>query len=119
MDEQTYELIEQFFERREVWQALREAATTHDIDVDAADRILHAVGLPALPRRWQVRLTLPVLIEVTATNREDAFDIAETAVETALTGTDLEVRFEWDGGERNDGSPGDLDIAAGEPAELA
>ncbi|MEV0726895.1 hypothetical protein AB0I37_29500 [Micromonospora purpureochromogenes] len=105
--------------RREVWQALREAAATHDIDVDTADRILHAVGLPGLPRRWQVRLTLPVLVEVTATSREDAFDTAETAVETACTDADLEARFEWDGNERDDARPGDLDIAAPEPADLA
>ncbi|MDZ5447256.1 hypothetical protein U2F26_31880 [Micromonospora sp. 4G57] len=104
--------------RRAMWQALREAAATHDIDVDAANRLLRAVDLPPLPRRWQVRLTLPVLIEVTASSREDAFDTAETAIETALTNADLQVRFEWDGSERDDADPGDLDTAADEPAEL-
>ncbi|OKI45725.1 hypothetical protein [Micromonospora sp. CB01531] len=68
IDEQAAEL------RRQVWQTLRDAASDHDIAPDAADRILHAFELPGLPRRWQVRLTLPLTIEVTATNREDALD---------------------------------------------
>ncbi|MGQ5262931.1 hypothetical protein ACTWLT_19545 [Micromonospora sp. ZYX-F-536] len=104
--------------RREVWRALYEAVSTHDIDGDAADRVLCALDLPPLPRRWQVRLTLPVLIEVTAAGRENAFDTAEACIETALTGADLVVRFEWDGAERDDANPGDLDATAAEPAEL-
>ncbi|MDH6466070.1 hypothetical protein M2302_006276 [Micromonospora sp. A200] len=97
-----------------VWSALRDAVAEHDIDVDAANRVLHAVDLPLLPRRWQVRLALPILIEVTATSREDAFDTAEAAVETALTGAELDVHFEWDGRERDDANPGDLDPTAAE-----
>ncbi|MCP3785251.1 hypothetical protein NLX85_17945 [Micromonospora sp. A3M-1-15] len=104
--------------RREVWRSLREAASTHDIDADAADRVLSALDLPALPRRWQVRLTLPILIEVTATGREDAFDTAEAAAETALNAAEVGARIEWDGSERDDADPGDLDPAVDEPAEL-
>ncbi|MEV0810947.1 hypothetical protein [Micromonospora sp. NPDC050200] len=100
--------------RNHVWHALRDAVSEHDIDIDAANRVLHAVDLPPLPRRWQVRLTLPILIEVTATSREEAFDTAEAAVETALTGADLDARFEWDGSEHDDASPGDLDPTAAE-----
>ncbi|MBM0255760.1 hypothetical protein [Micromonospora sp. 4G55] len=97
-----------------VWSALRDAVAEHDIDVDAANRVLHAVDLPLLPRRWQVRLTLPILIEVTATSRENAFDTAEAAVETTLTGADLDVHIEWDGRERDDANPGDLDPTTAE-----
>ncbi|MEU4477810.1 hypothetical protein AB0F68_07045 [Micromonospora sp. NPDC023966] len=104
--------------RRQVWRSLREAASTHDIDADAADRVLSALDLPALPRRWQVRLTLSVLLEVTATGREDAFDTAEAAVETALTDAEVGARFEWDGSERDGADPGDVDPAADEPADL-
>ncbi|MCX4387303.1 hypothetical protein OG777_10200 [Micromonospora peucetia] len=104
--------------RRQVWRSLREAASTHDIDADAADQILRALDLPTLPRRWQVRLTLPVRIEVTATSREDAFDTAETAAETALAAAEIEAELEWDGSERDDADPGDLDPAADEPAHL-
>ncbi|MBM0257905.1 hypothetical protein [Micromonospora sp. 4G55] len=100
--------------RAHVWSALRDAVAEHDIDVDAANRVLHAVDLPLLPRRWQVRLTLPILIEVTATSRENAFDTAEAAVETTLTGADLDVHIEWDGRERDDANPGDLDPTTAE-----
>ncbi|MFG1888101.1 hypothetical protein ACGFIR_09555 [Micromonospora sp. NPDC049051] len=105
--------------RREVWRALREAASTHDIDADAADEILRALDLPTLPRRWRVRLTLALLIEVTATSREDAFDTAETAAETALTAANVQAEVEWDGSERDEADPGDLDSAAGEPTDLS
>ena len=105
--------------RREVWRSLREAASTHDMDADAADRVLSALDLPALPRRWQVRLTLSVLLEVTATGHEDAFDAAEAAVETALTAAEVGARFEWDGSERDGADPGDVDPTTDEPAELA
>ncbi|OKI45477.1 hypothetical protein [Micromonospora sp. CB01531] len=100
--------------RSRVWHALRDAVISHDIDVDAANHILDAVDLPLLPRRWQVRLTLTVVTEVTATCREDAFDTAETAVETALTGAELEARIEWDGRERDNADPGELDTTAAE-----
>ncbi|WP_433288609.1 hypothetical protein [Micromonospora sp. CA-244673] len=80
--------------------------------------VLSALDLPALLRRWQVRLTLSVLVEVTATGREDAFDAAEAAVETALTAADVGARFEWDGSERDGADAGDVDPTADEPAEL-
>ncbi|MEH0933992.1 hypothetical protein [Micromonospora psammae] len=96
--------------RRHIWHALRDAVSEHDIDVDAANRVLHAVDLPQMPRRWQVRLALPILLRVTATSREDAFDTAEAAVGTALTGADLDVRINRDGRERR--QPGELDPTA-------
>ncbi|MEV0157709.1 hypothetical protein AB0H57_28860 [Micromonospora sp. NPDC050686] len=98
--------------RNQVWHALRDAVGEHDIDVDAANKILDAVGLPLLPRRWQVRLTLSVLAEVTAASSEDAFDTAEAAVEAALAGAELEARIEWNGSERDNADPGDFDPAA-------
>ncbi|MEH0985866.1 hypothetical protein [Micromonospora sp. CPCC 205556] len=98
--------------RRHIWHVLRDAVSEHDIDVDAANRVLHAVDLPLLPRRWQVRLALPILLEVTATSREDAFDTAEAVVDTALTGAGLDVHIEWDGRARDDAIPGELDPTA-------
>ncbi|MFG1833885.1 hypothetical protein [Micromonospora chersina] len=100
--------------RSRVWHALRDAVLSHDIDVDAANHVLDAVDLPTLPRRWQVRLTLTVVTEVTATCREDAFDTAETAVETALTDAELQARIDWDGRERDNADPGELDVTAAE-----
>ena len=95
--------------RRQMWQALREAVSEHDIDIDAANRVMEVVDLPLLPRRWQVRLTLTVLAELTAGTSDDAFDAAEAAIETALTGAEIEARIEWNGNERDNADPGDLD----------
>ncbi|MGK5741513.1 hypothetical protein [Micromonospora sp. URMC 103] len=105
--------------RRRMWNAIRDAVRQHGIDIDLANRILDTIDLPGLPRRWQVRLTLPVLIEVTATSPEDAFDTAEAAIEDAVTNADLEVRFEWDGSEHEDADPGELDPDATEPSDAA
>ncbi|MEV0811208.1 hypothetical protein [Micromonospora sp. NPDC050200] len=104
--------------RRQVWQALRDAASEHDIDIDAADRVLHALDLPGLPRRWQVRLTLPITVEVTAPSSEDAFDTAEAAIETALTASGHDTHIDWDRHAREDATPGEHDTAAAEPADL-
>ncbi|MGW3807927.1 hypothetical protein [Micromonospora sp. NPDC005113] len=104
--------------RRQVWQALRDATSEHDVDVDAADRVLHALDLPGLPRRWQVRLTLPITVEVTAPSREDAFDTAENLVETTLTGSGHDTHIDWDRHARDDATPGEHDSTATEPADL-
>ncbi|WP_422733878.1 hypothetical protein ACN26Y_28560 [Micromonospora sp. WMMD558] len=104
--------------RRQMWQALRDATAEHDIDPDVADRILHNVDLPGLPRRWQVRLTLPVKVEVTATSREDAFDTAEDLINTALAASGHDSNIDWDAATRDDATPGDLDTAGDEPADL-
>jgi hypothetical protein len=93
--------------RQHVREALADAVSQDDIDIDAATAILEELDLPLLPRRWQVRLALPLLIEVTATSREDAFDTAEAAIETALA--DLTVSIEWDGHGRDDATAGELD----------
>lgn len=104
--------------RRRVWHTLRDAASDHDIAPDAADRLLHALDLPGLPRRWHVRLTLPLTIDVTATNREDAFDTAEDLIDTALAASGHDSRIDWPASARDDATPGDVDPAADEPADL-
>ncbi|MCW3820378.1 hypothetical protein ONA91_38700 [Micromonospora sp. DR5-3] len=104
--------------RRQVWQTLRDAASDRDIDPDAAERILHTLDLPGLPRRWQIRLTLPLMIEVTASGREDALDTAEDLIDTALTGIGHDSHIDWHAAARDDTTPGDVDPAADEPADL-
>ncbi|PSK63098.1 hypothetical protein B0E53_04967 [Micromonospora sp. MH33] len=108
--DQPVDLVAQF--RSHLWHALREAVSEHDIDIDAANRVLEALDMPLLPRRWQVRLALPILMDVTAATRDEAFDTAEAAVETALTSAELEARIEWDDRVRDDADPGDFDPAA-------
>lgn len=100
--------------RRRVWQALRDAAADDAIDPDAAEGILHTLELPGLPRRWQIRLTLPLTIEVTATSPDDAVEAAEDAIDAALTGTYLD----WDHTIRDDATPGAVDTTTDTPACL-
>ncbi|SCG38014.1 hypothetical protein [Micromonospora coxensis] len=102
--------------RRQVWQTLHDVTAEHDIDPDAADRILHSLDLPGLPRRWQVHVTVPLTITVTATSRDEAVDAAEDVIDTALDGTDTYLN--WNRADRQDTTPGDLDTTAGPPAEL-
>ncbi len=104
--------------RRRVWQTLRDAAADHAIDPDVVDQILHTLDLPGLPRRWQVRLTLPLTIEVTATGREDAFDTAEDVIDGALNASDHDSHIDWTASTRDDATPGDVDTAADLPADL-
>ncbi|MDZ5446775.1 hypothetical protein U2F26_29305 [Micromonospora sp. 4G57] len=92
---------------RQLREALADAVCTEQVSIDAANSILEVLDLPLLPRRWQVRLTLPLLIDVTAATREDAFTQAENTIETALA--DLPAHIEWDGQEGYDALGGDLD----------
>ncbi len=104
--------------RRRVWQTLRDAAADDVIDPDVVDQILHTLDLPGLPRRWQVRLTLPLTIEVTATSRDDAVEAAEDAIDAALTGTGHDTYLDWDNTARDDATPGALDTTADAPTDL-
>ncbi|EEP70524.1 hypothetical protein MCAG_00851 [Micromonospora sp. ATCC 39149] len=63
------------------------------------------MDLPLLPHCWQVRLVLPLLTEVTATTRKDAFQAAEATVEAALN-AELAGRIEWDECERETADAG-------------
>ncbi|MBQ0905478.1 hypothetical protein [Micromonospora sp. U21] len=92
---------------RQVREALADAVHTKHVSIDAANSLLEVLDLPLLPRRWQVRLTLPLLIDVTATTREDAFTRAENTIEDALA--DLPASIEWDGQEGYEALGGDLD----------
>ncbi|MFI7208463.1 hypothetical protein [Micromonospora aurantiaca (nom. illeg.)] len=104
--------------RRRVWQALRDAAADDVIAPDAADHILDTLDLPGLPRRWQIRLTLPLWIEVTATSRDDAVEAAEDAIDAALTGTGHGTYLDWDNTTRDDATPGAIDTTTDTPADL-
>ncbi|MCI4066177.1 hypothetical protein MRQ36_27960 [Micromonospora sp. R77] len=88
-------------------EALADAVRSAQISIDAANSLLEVLDLPLLPRRWQVRLRLPVLIDVTATTREDAFTRAENTIDAALD--TLPATIEWDGQEHYEAVGGDLD----------
>ncbi|MBM0226142.1 hypothetical protein [Micromonospora sp. ATA51] len=97
--------LEQF--HRQLREALVDAVCTEQVSIDVANTLLDVLDLPLLPRRWQVRLTLPLLIDLTATTREDAFTTAENTIEAALA--DLSTHIEWDGQEGYEAIGGELD----------
>lgn len=45
--------------RRLIGNHFAAAVTDHRLDIDLANDLLEAFGLPALPRRWRVRIGLP------------------------------------------------------------
>ncbi|MGC5022796.1 hypothetical protein [Micromonospora sp. DT47] len=92
---------------RQVREALADAVCQEQVSIDVANTLLDVLDLPLLPRRWQVRLTLPLLIDITATTREDAFTHAENTIEAALA--DLPTQIEWDGQDGYEALGGDLD----------
>ncbi|MEU4677929.1 hypothetical protein [Micromonospora sp. NPDC023737] len=103
--------------RRRVWQTLRDAAAD-GVDPDVADHILQTLDLPTLARRWQVRLTLPVTIEVTATSRDEALEAAEEAIDAALTSTGHDTYLDWHNATRDDATAGAVDTTTDTPADL-
>ncbi|PWR14883.1 hypothetical protein DKT69_14135 [Micromonospora sicca] len=92
---------------RQVREALADAVCQEQLSIGVANTLLDVLDLPLLPRRWQVRLSLPLLIDVTATTREDAFTTAENTIEAALA--DLPTQIEWDGQDGYEAIGGDLD----------
>ncbi|TDC65088.1 hypothetical protein E1258_06590 [Micromonospora sp. KC207] len=94
--------------RHQVRQALLDAVSDRHVDVHTANTLLRILDLPLLPHRWQARLVLPLLIEVTASTRKDAFQAAEAAAEAAVN-AELAGRIEWDECERESAEPGGFD----------
>ncbi|MGW3607931.1 hypothetical protein [Micromonospora sp. NPDC005161] len=92
---------------RQLREALADGVRQDQVNIDGANSLLEVLDLPLLPRRWQVRLTLPLLIDVTATTHEDAFTQAENTIEAALA--DLPANIEWDGQDGYEALGGDLD----------
>jgi hypothetical protein len=88
--------------------------TAGRVDIDTANGMLEAFGLPELPRRWQVRIRLPLVCEVTATSDIDAFDAAAGTVEQAIQATvaGALIDIEVDGRDDLQATPGAVDTDA-------
>jgi len=71
--------------------------------------MLTVFGLPALPRRWTVRIGLTFVCEVTAGTDDDAFDTAEDAIAAAVTDAACPIDIDWDGREHLQATPGGID----------
>lgn len=82
--------------------------------IDVANGMLDVFGMPELPRRWQVRLGLPMVCEVAAARAVDAFDAAAAVIERALRATvaGAFIDIEFDGREDLHATPGDVDADA-------
>ena len=91
------------------------AAVSDDrLDIDVANGMLEVFGLPGLPRRWRVRIGLPMVCEVTAASELDAFDAAAEAIENAVhaTGTGAAIDIDFDGREDLHAVSGEVDTEA-------
>ena len=100
--------------RRLISEHFAAAVTDHRLDIDLATEMLDVFGLPALPRRWRVRLSLPLICEVTAANAADAFDAAAEAIENAVRASvaSAAIDIDFDGREDLHATPGDVDTDA-------
>ena len=91
------------------------AAVTDDrLDIDVANGMLEVFGMPGLPRRWRVRIGLPMVCGVTAASELDAFDAAAEAIENAVHGTvaGAAIAIDFDGREDLPALPGEIDTEA-------
>ena len=90
------------------------AVTDERLDIDVANSMLAVFGMPGLPRRWRVRVSLPMVCEVTAASELDAFDAAADAIENALhaTVTGAAIDIDFDGREDLHAMSGEVDTEA-------
>lgn len=91
------------------------AAVTDDrLNIDVANGMLEAFGMPPLPRRLRVHTCVPMICDVTAATRDDAFDAAAEAVENAVHATDAGAGIDiaFDTREDLHATPGEVDTEA-------
>ena len=95
--------------RRLIREQLAGAVGEDRLDINLANGMLTACGLPELPRSWTVRIGLTFVCEVTAGTDDDAFDAAEDAVAAAVTNAGCPIDVDWDSREQISADPGDID----------
>lgn len=92
------------------------AAAVNDgrLDIEVANSMLESFGMPMLPRRWRVHLSLPMVCEVTAATADDAFDVAAEVIENAVRATDAGAAIDitFDTREEHRATPGEVDAEA-------
>jgi hypothetical protein len=100
--------------RRLIGEQFAAAVTDDRLHIDLANGMLEAFGLPQLPRRWRVRIGLPMICEVTAAGDVDAYDAAAEAIENAVRATvaGAVIDIDFDGREDLHATPGDVDTEA-------
>jgi hypothetical protein len=94
--------------RRQVREQLAGAVTQGDLDGELANSMLEQFDLPLLTRTYQVRIGVLVTVEVSATGDDDAYDLAEDAIEEALRHASG-IELSREGGERIEAIAGAFD----------
>ncbi len=97
-----------------IGEQLAATVTDERLDIDVANGMLEVFGMPGLPRRWRVRISLPMVCEVTAASELDAFDAAAEAIENAVhaTVTGAAIDIDFDGREDVHARSGEVDTEA-------
>jgi hypothetical protein len=95
--------------RRLVREQLAAAVAEQRLDIDLANGMLEVFGLPELPRRWTVRLSVTFVCEVTAGTDVEAFDTAEDAIADAVANATCSIDVDWDSREKVYATPGEID----------
>jgi hypothetical protein len=95
--------------RRLIREQLADAVSENRLDIDVANSLLEVFDLPAIPRRWDVTLTLTFTCEVTAEHREDAFETAGGLIEAALAQASGPVDINWETVGHDEDTPGQVD----------
>jgi hypothetical protein len=95
--------------RRLIREQFAGAVSENRLDIDLANGMLEVLGLPAIPRRWDVTLTLTFTCEVTAEDREDAFEAAGGLIAAALLHASGPVDVHWDTVGHDEATPGQVD----------
>jgi hypothetical protein len=96
--------------RTRIGTTIAAAVGAGHLDLDFANSILTAVGLPTVRRAYAVYLRVPLEVAVTAETTSDAF-AARVVIEEYL-GPDDQVRVGWDDIENTDVDAGGVDTPA-------
>jgi hypothetical protein len=94
--------------RHQVRQRLADAVAQGNLDGELANEMLDQFGLPLLRRLYQVRIGVTIKVEVSATDEDDAYDLAEDAIEEALLHADR-IELTHEDGERIHATAGEFD----------
>jgi len=95
--------------RTRISTTIAAAVSAGHLDMDFANSILAAVGLPTVRRAYTVHLRVPLEVKVTAETTSDAFQAARLVIEKYLGPDDTQLRVGWDDIENEDADAGEVD----------
>jgi hypothetical protein len=101
--------------RRRVRRRLADIVAAGHLDIDRANGMLQAFGLPGLRRAYTVRIRVPFIVRVSADCGADAYQAARDTLAEALVPDGDEIEVVWDNVENDGAEPGDIDIDEPDP----